>query len=36
VLCDQLEEQLATAQSVRFRLLEALLHQALEPAVEET
>jgi hypothetical protein len=31
-LCDRLEAALATADTTRARLLEALLHEALEPA----
>jgi type I restriction enzyme S subunit len=30
-LCDQLEAALTTADTTRTRLLEALLHEALEP-----
>jgi len=30
-LCDQLEESLATVSDTRLRLLEAVLHEALEP-----
>lgn len=33
-LCDQLEAALTTADTTRTRLLEALLHEALEPATE--
>ena len=31
-LCDRLEVSLATADTTRCRLLEALLHEALDPA----
>jgi type I restriction enzyme S subunit len=31
-LCDRLEASLATADTTRCRLLEALLHEALDPA----
>ena len=31
-LCDRLEAALTTADTTRTRLLEALLHEALEPA----
>ncbi|MEE4119044.1 MAG: hypothetical protein V2I65_08515 [Paracoccaceae bacterium] len=31
-LCDRLEAALTTADTTRARLLEALLHEALEPA----
>jgi type I restriction enzyme S subunit len=34
-LCDRLESQLVTIQTENHRLLEALLQQALEPALEE-
>lgn len=34
VLCDRLEIALTTADITRARLLEALLHEALEPAAE--
>ena len=34
-LCDRLEAALATADSTRARLLEALLHEALTPASSE-
>lgn len=34
-LCDQLEASLTTAATTRSKLLEALLHEALEPAAEE-
>ncbi|WP_321503456.1 restriction endonuclease subunit S [Breoghania sp.] len=34
VLCDQLEAALTAAEITRTRLLEALLHEALEPATE--
>ena len=34
-LCDQLETSLTTATTTRSRLLEALLHEALEPGAEE-
>jgi type I restriction enzyme S subunit len=34
-LCDRLEAQLATARTESSRLLEALLHQTLEPVLEE-
>lgn len=33
-LCDQLEATLATADTTRRRLLEALLHEALAPAAD--
>lgn len=33
-LCDQLESSLTTATTTRSRLLEALLHEALEPAID--
>ena len=33
-LCDQLEGSLTTATTTRSRLLEALLHEALEPATD--
>jgi type I restriction enzyme S subunit len=32
-LCDRLEAQLTTAQTERHRLLEAVLHQALNPSI---
>jgi type I restriction enzyme, S subunit len=35
-LCDQLEAQLLTAEADNRRLLEAVLHEALAPALEET
>jgi type I restriction enzyme S subunit len=35
-LCDQLEAQLTTAEADSRRLLEAVLHEALAPALEET
>jgi type I restriction enzyme S subunit len=35
-LCDQLEVQLATTEADSRRLLEAVLHEALAPALEET
>ena len=34
-LCDQLESSLTTTATTRSRLLEALLHEALEPGAEE-
>ncbi len=34
-LCDRLEDALSTAYTTRTRLLEALLHEALEPAVQQ-
>ena len=34
-LCDQLETSLTTTATTRSRLLEALLHEALEPGAEE-
>ena len=34
-LCDQLESSLTTGTTTRSRLLEALLHKALEPAADE-
>jgi type I restriction enzyme S subunit len=34
VLCDRLEASLTTADTTRCRLLEALLHEALEPAAD--
>lgn len=34
-VCDQLEAQLASAQTERSRLLEALLHQTLAPSMGE-
>lgn len=33
-LCDRPEAALTTAETTRARLLEALLHEALEPAAE--
>ncbi len=36
VLCDQLEAQLTTTEADSRRLLEAVLHEALAPALEET
>jgi type I restriction enzyme S subunit len=33
-LCDRLEAALVTADTTRARLLEALLHEALDPAAE--
>lgn len=33
-LCDRLEATLTTADTTRTRLLEALLHEALEPQAE--
>jgi type I restriction enzyme, S subunit len=35
-LCDQLEAQLTTTEADSHRLLEAVLHEALAPALEET
>jgi len=35
-LCDQLEAQLTTAEADSRRLLEAVLHEALAPVLEET
>ncbi len=35
-LCDQLEAQLTTAAADSRRLLEAVLHEALAPVLEET
>jgi type I restriction enzyme S subunit len=35
-LCDQLEAQLTTAEADSHRLLEAVLHEALNPLVERT
>ena len=35
-ICDQLEAQLATTEADSRRLLEAVLHEALAPALEET
>jgi len=35
-LCDQLEAQLAATEASSRRLLEAVLHEALAPALEET
>jgi type I restriction enzyme, S subunit len=35
-LCDQLEAQLTTTEADSRRLLEAVLHEALAPALEET
>ena len=32
-LCDKLESQLATAQTESRRLLEAVLHEALQPGI---
>ena len=32
-VCDQLEAQLTTTQTDSFRLLEAVLHEALAPAI---
>jgi type I restriction enzyme S subunit len=34
-LCDQLEAQLTTTEADSRRLLEAVLHEALAPALEE-
>ena len=34
-LCDRLEAALTTADATRARLLEALLHEALDPATSE-
>jgi type I restriction enzyme S subunit len=34
-LCDQLESSLTTATTTRSRLLQALLHEAMEPAADE-
>jgi len=34
-LCDQLEAQLNTTQTDSRRLLEAVLHEALAPALED-
>ncbi|MBK8068534.1 MAG: restriction endonuclease subunit S [Rhodanobacteraceae bacterium] len=34
-LCDRLEAALTTADTTRARLLEALLHEALAPAMDE-
>jgi type I restriction enzyme S subunit len=35
-LCDQLEAQLTTTEANSRRLLEAVLHEALAPVLEET
>jgi type I restriction enzyme S subunit len=35
-LCDQLEAQLTTTEADSRRLLEAVVHEALAPALEET
>ena len=35
-LCDQLEAQLTSTEADSRRLLEAVLHEALSPALEET
>ena len=35
-ICDRLESQLTTAQTESRRLLEAVLHEALAPAIEQT
>jgi type I restriction enzyme S subunit len=35
-LCDQLEAHLTTTEADSRRLLEAVLHEALAPALEET